>query len=645
MKQTLQKSVLLLAVLVASLTFSQELPRTAYVMQGYGSNALSKVNLESGQVAVDFLTEIGSVPNKLVNFNDCLYLVNSTPDEIKILNPLQDDAFARSIALPAGSNPWDIGFVSTQAAYVTLFNTHQVAKVDLETGTTLKTFDVGTAPEGVLVTGDEAWISSTGYGGWGQPYVQAQVDLINTENDSVLATLPVPINAQVVAQGPDPNGWGGTFVHVLCTGNYGDTPGRIAVIDRWAASANYAPAVVDTIEIGGTPGDLVITPEGKGYCCAYGGQNGGEIYIYDAKTFEIIRGSDNPVYVGGGAMNLLYDELEGCLWITNYSDGTIQQFSTATDTVVATYETGLSPTDLALVGPLGRADAWADAVVSFNPGSNAGFGANFFPGNVLGAPDPDPAISSTSPCANPKELLSLGNGGTIVLCFEDNRIINGEGVDFTVFENAFISWSGGVVTEPAEVSVSQDGENWTILPWDTTGGALTGLAGVTPTEDNQNPTDPTLSGGDQFDLDLVGLEWVSFVKIRDLGAANGTGNTAGFDLDAVVAVHSESSTGVETQPSTQQPQQFVLGQNYPNPFNPETTIAVTLPRSAEVHITIYNSLGQRVSTLHNGLMGQGKHSLLWTARDDRAQPLPSGVYFCRLDVNGQHQIRKMLLVR
>lgn len=645
MERTLQKSALLIALLMVTHVFSQEIPRTAYVMQGYGSNALSKINLESGQVVMDFLTEIGSVPNKLVNFNDMLYLVNSTPDEIKVINPMQDDAFARSIALPAGSNPWDIAFISTSAAYVTLFNTHQVAKVNLETGTTVKTFNVGTAPEGVLVTGGEAWISSTGYGGWGQPYVQARVDLVNTGNDSVLVSLPVPVNAQVLVKGPDPHGWGGTFVHVLCTGNYGDAPGRIAVIDRWAASAGYAPAVVDTIEIGGSPGDLVITPEGKAYCCAYGGENGGEIYIYDAKTFEIIRGSDNPVYVSGGAMNLTYDKVDDCLWVTNSADGTIQQFSTETDTVVATYQTGLSPTDLALVGPLGRPDAWADAVASFSPGSNAGFGAGFFPSNVLGAPDPDPAICSTSPCANPKELLSLGNGGSIVLSFEDNKIINGEGIDFTVFENAFISYGGGVVTEPAEVSISQDGENWTVLPWDTTGGALTGLAGIAPTEDNQHPTDPALSGGDQFDLDLVGLDWACYVKIRDLGAGAGTGNTAGFDLDAVVAVHSEANTTVDTPPATQHPKQFVLGQNYPNPFNPETTIAVTLPQPADVAVTIYNSLGQQVSTLHNGPLSQGIHSLMWTAQDKWKQPLPSGVYFCRMQVNGQHYIQKMLLVR
>jgi len=40
------------------------------------------------------------------------------------------------------------------------------------------------------------------------------------------------------------------------------------------------------------------------------------------------------------------------------------------------------------------------------------------------------------------------------------------------------------------------------------------------------------------------------------------------------------------------PREFALHQNYPNPFNPETWISFDLPKSVDVSVTIYNTLGQ-----------------------------------------------------
>ncbi|MCK5148732.1 T9SS type A sorting domain-containing protein [bacterium] len=643
MKKRTPWKIFLLTGLFCSAINAQEIPRTAYVLQGWGANSLSKINIESGQIATDFLTNVGNVPNKIVNFNDILYIVNSTPDEIKILDPLHDNGFTKSIALPAGSNPWDIGFTGSNLAYVTLMNTHQVAKIDLATGALLDTFAVGKAPEGILIAGNEAWVVSTAFIAWGQ-YEQSTVSLISTIEDSVITSLDIPVNAQALAKGPDPNGWGGTFIHALCTGDYADKSGRIAVIDRWAASAGYAPAVVDTIEIGGSPGDILITPQGKGYCSAWGGNKGGEIYIYNALTFDIIRGADNPVYVGHGAMSLSYDEIAQCIWITNSQDGTVQQFSTETDTVIATYQVSLSPSDIAFAGPLGRPDAWADAVIAFTPGDNAGYGANFFPNNVLGAPDPDPAIGTTSPCANPRELLSLGVGGEIILAFEDNKIVDGDGIDFTIFENAFISWSGSVVSEPAIVSVSQDGQSWTTFSWDTTGGVNSGLAGLNPTDNNQQPINPEVSGGDQFDLSDTGLDWIKYIKITDLGTGLLSGNSAGFDLDAIVAVNSDNASSVD-QPQDAQPELFNLTQNYPNPFNPHTSIDISLTRSSRISLKIYNAQGQMVRTLSDCNIAAGKHTYQWDSTDDAGQDVASGLYFCRLQSNKQVKTCKLLLVR
>src|ERR1700741_3888462 len=51
------------------------------------------------------------------------------------------------------------------------------------------------------------------------------------------------------------------------------------------------------------------------------------------------------------------------------------------------------------------------------------------------------------------------------------------------------------------------------------------------------------------------------------------------------------------------PIEYTLDQNYPNPFNPTTTIRFVLAEPSIVTLQLYNTLGQKVTTLiHNGLL-------------------------------------------
>ncbi|MBN1351553.1 PKD domain-containing protein [candidate division KSB1 bacterium] len=90
---------------------------------------------------------------------------------------------------------------------------------------------------------------------------------------------------------------------------------------------------------------------------------------------------------------------------------------------------------------------------------------------------------------------------------------------------------------------------------------------------------------------------------------------------------------------------YQLYQNRPNPFNPETVIRYSLPEDATIKLTIYNTLGQVVRQLENGLKIRGQHSIRWDGRDDRNQNVGSGIYIIRLET-GQHVFsRKMLLAK
>lgn len=98
-----------------------------------------------------------------------------------------------------------------------------------------------------------------------------------------------------------------------------------------------------------------------------------------------------------------------------------------------------------------------------------------------------------------------------------------------------------------------------------------------------------------------------------------------------------SPTGVEDEIM---PGEFRLDQNYPNPFNPSTTIKFALPTDANVKLTVFNTLGEKISDLLNGQMSAGTHIVEFNAAS-----LPSGIYFYRIETDKFSAIRKMILMK
>ncbi|MGB8657837.1 MAG: FlgD immunoglobulin-like domain containing protein [Candidatus Zixiibacteriota bacterium] len=93
------------------------------------------------------------------------------------------------------------------------------------------------------------------------------------------------------------------------------------------------------------------------------------------------------------------------------------------------------------------------------------------------------------------------------------------------------------------------------------------------------------------------------------------------------------------------PDKFALLPNQPNPFNPETKISYYLPRPSQVRLTIYNLLGQTVTTLFHGYQETGLHTLTWGGKDDNGTQVSSGIYFYRLVAGDFTQTRKMSLLK
>jgi hypothetical protein len=111
---------------------------------------------------------------------------------------------------------------------------------------------------------------------------------------------------------------------------------------------------------------------------------------------------------------------------------------------------------------------------------------------------------------------------------------------------------------------------------------------------------------------------------------------------------------------------FQLRQNYPNPFNPETRIPFTLDeglfqqgRPIVVSIAIYNVVRQFVAvpTALNHPAGNGTavdhleytqpgdYLAYWDGLDSKGSKVGSGIYIVRLEVNGQHVVKKITVAK
>lgn len=86
------------------------------------------------------------------------------------------------------------------------------------------------------------------------------------------------------------------------------------------------------------------------------------------------------------------------------------------------------------------------------------------------------------------------------------------------------------------------------------------------------------------------------------------------------------------------PAEFSLSQNYPNPFNPSTSISYSLAFEGMVKLSVFNSLGEKVSDLVNEYQNAGRYKVQFDASG-----LASGIYIYRLETPGFNATNKMIL--
>jgi len=93
------------------------------------------------------------------------------------------------------------------------------------------------------------------------------------------------------------------------------------------------------------------------------------------------------------------------------------------------------------------------------------------------------------------------------------------------------------------------------------------------------------------------------------------------------------------------PSSFSLSQNYPNPFNPTTEINFDVPTRSQVTLSVFNVLGQKVSTLLDEVKDAGKYTADWDGTASDGTPVASGIYFYRMEAGNFVQTKKMMLLK
>jgi hypothetical protein len=167
------------------------------------------------------------------------------------------------------------------------------------------------------------------------------------------------------------------------------------------------------------------------------------------------------------------------------------------------------------------------------------------------------------------------------------------------------------------------------------------------------------SAGDSGDLWLIKTNdsgntlWTKTLgdTFRDCGYSVQQTSDGGYVISGTKGSYSESAdiwlikiasdpTNVGYKNPSNLSNDFKLKQNYPNPFNPSTAIEFVLPKTSEVTLKIYNTLGEEVATLLSAFLPAGSYQYEWDASD-----YASGVYLYRLETQGFVQTRKMILMK
>ena len=340
---------MLFTLLVSSILAQTDVQNLAVVVNALDkddlniTSSLSIIDLDEPNLkrAIDSeVITIGDVPNDILihghiayiprfdwlsgMFSDSILIINLERREIIGVIPIQPNAYPQSLAL-----------VTPNKMYVTCDNVHQIHVVDIGSRSVTKIITDASFNKttGITVLNGKAYVTNPAWE-WDAAagksvYHQSSVTVIDTQTDSVLSTIPMPINAGGILND------GGSAVIVKTTGDYNQISGKLVLIDA------TTDEVIKTVDLKMTPGSFAINSQKQVFI--QGGWPNRGLLIYDVPTQKWIRDKNDRLTEFGGGSGMAFGQ-NGNLYITK-PDWTGGGFSTLLvmgpdETLIKTYELG-----------------------------------------------------------------------------------------------------------------------------------------------------------------------------------------------------------------------------------------------------------------------------------------------------------------
>ena len=316
------------------------------------SSSLSIVDLDEPNLhrAVDSeIISIGGVPTNILIHGHLAYIPNFdwpsdfTNDNILIVN-LERREIIGVIPIQAGAYPQQLALVNSNKMYVTCDNAHQVHVVNIGSRSVTKIISDASFNKttGITILNGKAYVTNPAWE-WDTAagksiYYQSTVAVIDTQTDSVIKTIAVPINAGGILNDGD------STVIVKTTGDYNLISGNLVFIDT------TTDEIIKTVDLKMTPGAFAINSQKQLFI--QGSWQFPGLLIYDVPSQEWIRDKDNTLeeFAGGSGMTFGPD---GNLYIAK-PDWTGGGRSTLLvmgpdETLIKTYQLGHGTDKVALV--------------------------------------------------------------------------------------------------------------------------------------------------------------------------------------------------------------------------------------------------------------------------------------------------------
>ena len=316
------------------------------------TSSLSIIDLDEPDLkrAVDDeVVTIGDVPSGMLIQGHLAYITRFKPfsdilnDGILIVN-LERQEIIDHIPIELGAYPQQMALVNPSKMYVTCDNVHQVHVVNLDSR---KVTQVITDPSfnktsGITLLNGKAYVTNPAWE-WDAVagksiYHQSSVTVIDTQTDTVLKSIPTPINATGIVNDGD------STVVVKTTGDYNMISGSLVLIDA------TTDEVITTVNTRTTPGSIAINSQKQLYI--QGGWQHPGLLIYDVPNQKWIRDRNDTLTEFAGGSGMVFGP-DGNLYIAK-PDWTQSGLSTLLvmgqdETLLKTYQLGYGTDKVALV--------------------------------------------------------------------------------------------------------------------------------------------------------------------------------------------------------------------------------------------------------------------------------------------------------